>query len=56
MTRGKKPDERLKKAKGFAERMCYRWTDNPHRDLAHDFEIFKPTTARLVKVRQTANL
>jgi hypothetical protein len=53
MTRGKKPEAAIAEAKGFAERMGYRWTDNPHTDLAFDFEIFKPLYFRLVKVRQT---
>lgn len=53
MTRGKKPEAAITEAKGFAERMGYRWTDHPHMDLAFDFEIFKPLYLRLVKVRQT---
>ncbi len=53
MTRGKKPEAAIAEAKGFAERMGYRWTENPHTDLAYDFEIFKPLNFRLVKVRQT---
>ncbi|MDO9033625.1 MAG: hypothetical protein Q7U51_00275 [Methanoregula sp.] len=53
MTRGKKPEAAIAEAKTFAERMGYRWTDNPHADLAFDFEIFKPLYFRLVKVNQT---
>jgi len=53
MTRGKKPEAAIAEAKGFAGRMGYRWTDNPHPDLAFDFEIFKPLYFRLVKVHQT---
>jgi hypothetical protein len=53
MTRGKKPEAAIAEAKGFAERMGYRWTDNPHADLSFDFQIFKPLYFRLVKVRQT---
>ena len=53
MTRGKKPEAAIAEAKTFAERMGYRWTDNPHADLAFDFEIFKPLYFRLVKVHQT---
>ncbi len=53
MTRGKKPEAVIDEAKSFAERMGYRWIDNPHPDLGFDFEIFKAQSARLVKVRQT---
>jgi hypothetical protein len=53
MTRGKKPVGMIGEAHGFAQRMGYRWTDNPHADLAFDFEIFKSLSVRLVKVRQT---
>jgi len=53
MTRGKKPEAAIAEAKAFAERMGYRWTDNPHTDLAFDFQIFKPLYFRLVKVHQT---
>ena len=53
MTRGKKPEAAIAEAKIFAERMGYRWTDNPHADLAFDFECFKPQNFRLVKVHQT---
>lgn len=53
MTRGKKPEGMIAEAQAFAERMGYRWTVNPHADLAFDFEIFKPASVRLVKVRQT---
>lgn len=53
MTRGKKPDAAIAEAKGFAERMGYRWIENPHRDLPYDLQIFKPASFRLVKVRQT---
>ena len=53
MTRGKKPGAAIAEAKTFAERMGYRWTDNPHADLAFDFEIFKLLYFRLVKVHQT---
>lgn len=53
MTRGKKPEGMIDEAKLFAQRMGYRWTDNPHADLAFDFEIFKRQSVRLVKVRQT---
>jgi len=40
MTRGKKPEAAIREAKGFAERMGYRWITNPHPDLAFDLEIF----------------
>jgi hypothetical protein len=53
MTRGKKPDGTMKEAKGFAERMGYRWQENPDEDLPYDLLIFKPASVRLVKVRQT---
>jgi hypothetical protein len=53
MTRGKKPEAAIAEAKTFAERMGYRWTDNPHEDLGFDFQIFKPQYFRLVKVHQT---
>jgi len=53
VTRGKKPDGIIAEAKRFADRMGYRWIDNPHADLAYDFEIFKRDCVRLVKVRQT---
>ena len=53
MTRGRKPQAAIDEAKGFAERMGYRWIDNPHQDLGFDFQIFKPPSIRLVKVRQT---
>ena len=53
MIRGKKPEVLIDEAKSFAERMGYRWIDNPHPDIAFDFQIFKPQSARLVKVRQT---
>ncbi len=53
MTRGRKQDGIIAEAKRFAERMGYRWTCNPHPDLAFDFEIFKRESVRLVKVRQT---
>jgi hypothetical protein len=53
MTRGKKPTTALDEAKGFAERMGYRWQDNSFEDLAYDFLIFKPDSFRAVKVRQT---
>ena len=50
MPRGKKPFEAIKEAKGFAERMGYRCSDNPHEDLQFDFEIFKSESVRLIKV------
>jgi hypothetical protein len=53
MTRGRKPETAIAEAKAFADRMGYRWIDNPHADLPYDFEIFKPESVRLVKVRQT---
>jgi len=53
MTRGRKPEAAIAEAKTFAERMGYRWIDNPHADLLYDFQIFKPESVRLVKVRQT---
>ncbi len=53
MTRGKKPEGMIDEAKSFAKRMGYRWIDNPHADLAFDFQIFKRESVRLVKVRQT---
>ena len=40
MTRGKKPDAAIAEAKGFAERMGYRWIENPHKDLPYDLQIF----------------
>ena len=51
MTRGKKPEAAIAEAKSFAERMGYRWMDNPHADLQFDFLIFKPGSFRLVKVK-----
>lgn len=53
MTRGQKPAAAIAEAKKFAERMGYRWNDNTHADLPYDFQIFKPESVRLVKVRQT---
>lgn len=53
MTRGQRPLKAIAEAKGFAERMGYRWQDNPHEDLAYDFLIFKSDSIRLVRVRQT---
>jgi AAA+ ATPase superfamily predicted ATPase len=53
MTRGKKPEGMIAEAKSFAERMGYRWQENPDTDLAYDLLIFKPAYIRLVKVRQT---
>jgi len=53
MTRGRKPEAAIAEAKKFAERMGYRWIDNPYADLPYDFQIFKPESVRLVKVRQT---
>jgi hypothetical protein len=53
MTRGRKPVKAIGEAKRFAERMGYRWQDNPFWDLAYDFLIFKPASFRAVKVRQT---
>ena len=53
MTRGKKPTTSVTEAKVFAERMGYLPVDNQHEDLAFDFLIFKPESARAVKVRQT---
>jgi hypothetical protein len=53
MTRGKKPVAAINEAKGFAERMDYRWQVNPDPDLPYDLLIFKPASIRLVKVRQT---
>ena len=53
MTRGQRPLKAIDDAKGFAERMGYRWIANPHSDLAFDLFIFKPEAFRIVKVRQT---
>jgi len=53
VTRGKKPEAAIAEAGAFAERMGYRWMDNPHKDLPYDLQIFKPASFRLVKVRQT---
>lgn len=53
MTRGKKPAAAIDDAKGFAQRMGYRWMDNPDEELPFDFFIFKPATFRVVKVRLT---
>jgi hypothetical protein len=53
MTRGQRPLKAIEEAKGFAERMGYRWIANPHKDLAFDLFIFKPEAFRIVKVRQT---
>lgn len=53
MTRGKKPAAAIGEAKGFAERMGYRWQENTDPDLLYDLIIFKPASIRLVKIRQT---
>jgi hypothetical protein len=53
MARGKKPVAAIGEAKGFAERMEYRWMDNPDADLPFDFLIYKPAAFRAVKVRLT---
>ena len=53
MTRGRKPVAAIAEAKAFAERMGYRWIDNPNADLPYDFLVFKPESVWLVKVRQT---
>jgi hypothetical protein len=53
MTRGQRPLKAIVEAKGFAERMGYRWQDNSQEDLAYDFLIFKSDSIRLVKVRQS---
>lgn len=53
MTRGKKPAASIAEAKGFAERMEYRWMENTEPDLPFDFLIFKTDSVRVVKVRQT---
>ena len=53
MTRGKKPAAAIDDAKGFAQRMGYRWMDNPDEELPFDFFIIKPATFRVVKVRLT---
>jgi hypothetical protein len=53
MTRGQRPLKAIDEAKGFAERMGYRWIANPYTDLAFDLFIFKPEAFRIVKVRQT---
>lgn len=53
MTRGRKPAVAITEAKKFAERMGYRWVDNPHADHPYDFLIFKPESFRLIKIRQT---
>lgn len=53
MTRGRRPVVAISEAKRFAERMGYRWQDNPYSDLAYDFIIFKKDSFRAVKVRQT---
>jgi len=54
MTRGRKPTASIDEAKKFAEKMGYRWQTNEHPDLAYDLFIFKPGTACIVRVRQTA--
>jgi hypothetical protein len=53
VTRGRRPEAAIAEAKTFAERMGYRWLDNQYPDLAFDFQIFKPQSIRLVKVRLT---
>ncbi len=53
MTRGKKPEAAIAEAKLFAERMGYRWIENPHKDLPYDLQIFKPASFRVVKIRLT---
>ena len=53
MTRGRKPVAAIAEAKKFAERMGYRWQENPDPDLAYDLFIFKPEAACIVRVRQT---
>ena len=53
MTRGRKPTTAIDEAKGFAERMGYRWMENTEPDLLFDFLIFKTDSVRVVKVRQT---
>ena len=53
MTRWKKPEAAIAEAKVFAERMGYRWIENPHKELPFDLQIFKPASFRLVKIRQT---
>jgi len=53
MTPGKKPVAAINEAKGFVERMGYRWQTNTDPDLLYDLLIFKPASIWLVKVRQT---
>jgi hypothetical protein len=53
MTRGRKADTAIAEAKGFAERMGYRWQDNTNPDLRYDFQIFKTIAFRAIAVRQT---
>jgi hypothetical protein len=53
MTRGKKPVAAIAEAKKFAERMGYRWQENPNPDLGYDLFIFKLDAACIVRVRQT---
>jgi hypothetical protein len=53
MTRGKRPVAAIAEAKLSAERMGYRWMENPHDELPYDLLIFKPVSVRLVKVRLT---
>lgn len=53
MTRGKKPVAAIAEAKKFAERMGYWWQENTNPELAYDLFVFKPASARIIKVRQT---
>lgn len=55
MVRGKKPVAAIREAKKFAERMGYRWMDNPYPDLSFDFWISKPVAFRAVKARLIRN-
>jgi hypothetical protein len=51
--RGQRPIATILEAKGFAERMGYHWMENNKKELPFDLLIFKPESARVVKVRQT---
>lgn len=53
MTRGPKPAAAIAEAKKFAEKMGYRWMENPHTDLGFHLFLFKLDSARIVRVRQT---
>jgi len=51
MTRGARPLAAIADAKGFAERMGYRWEANTHPDLGYDLHLFKPTYSFLMRAR-----